>query len=187
MIKYGVIIADPPWKYSNSGVRANVEDQYKSTMVTSEICDLQIGRLAAKDALLLLWCTWPFMVEGLEVCNSWGFKYKTGFPYIKTVGFPRTDLFTGCQMKLQQGVGFWTLGCTEIVMICTRGNMKPPPPGKRPAGLISPNFGHSRKPDSLHDYAEIFDGPYLELFARRTRPGWDAWGNEVESSIKIAT
>lgn len=27
------------------------------------------------------------------------------------------------------------------------------------------------------------DGPYLELFARRRQPGWDVWGNEVESDI----
>jgi N6-adenosine-specific RNA methylase IME4 len=39
---------------------------------------------------------------------------------------------------------------------------------------------HSRKPDNMYNYIEeLLDGPYIELFARNTHPGWDSWGNET--------
>jgi N6-adenosine-specific RNA methylase IME4 len=38
---------------------------------------------------------------------------------------------------------------------------------------------HSRKPDEIYNLIErCSPGPYLELFARFSRPGWDQWGNE---------
>ena len=52
------------------------------------------------------------------------------------------------------------------------------------AGLLAERMQHSRKPDSLHDVAETMPGPRLELFARRARPGWTVWGNEVEANAK---
>jgi N6-adenosine-specific RNA methylase IME4 len=38
---------------------------------------------------------------------------------------------------------------------------------------------HSAKPDAFLDLVEQhFPGPYLEMFARRARFGWDYWGDE---------
>ena len=46
--------------------------------------------------------------------------------------------------------------------------------------VISPRREHSRKPDEMYTYIEqLLDGPYIELFARTTKEGWDNWGNEV--------
>jgi N6-adenosine-specific RNA methylase IME4 len=45
---------------------------------------------------------------------------------------------------------------------------------------------HSAKPPAFFDMVEaVSPGPRLELFARERRPGWAAWGNEVESDIDI--
>jgi N6-adenosine-specific RNA methylase IME4 len=74
-------------------------------------------------------------------------------------------------------------GCSEFVLIGRRGNVSPP--AGDVVGLLSENFGHSRKPDSLHEYAELLPGPYLEMFARRPRAGWDVWGNQVAGSITL--
>jgi hypothetical protein len=38
---------------------------------------------------------------------------------------------------------------------------------------------HSKKPDGFLDMVEqVSPGPYVELFARRARFGWDYWGDE---------
>jgi N6-adenosine-specific RNA methylase IME4 len=48
-------------------------------------------------------------------------------------------------------------------------------------GIIEPRREHSRKPDCIHERIErLVAGPYVELFARQRRPGWDCWGNEVD-------
>ena len=52
-------------------------------------------------------------------------------------------------------------------------------------GLLSERFQHSRKPNNIYAYCEQFPGPYLEMFARRTWPGWDVWGNEVDCDVEL--
>jgi N6-adenosine-specific RNA methylase IME4 len=182
MKKYRIIIADPPWNYSNSSARGAAENHYP-TMKVDEICNLPVEKVAHNDSILLLWCTWPQLKKGLQVVESWGFEYITGFPWIKIVGEPRIDLWGELQIKPQYGVGFWVRGCSEIIMIGKRGNVSPETGNF--VGLLSENFGHSRKPDNLHDFAETMQGPYLEMFARRSRDGWDVFGNEAENSIKF--
>jgi MT-A70 len=45
---------------------------------------------------------------------------------------------------------------------------------------------HSQKPEkSYQDIELVSHGPYLEMFCRNSRPGWDAWGNEVVSDVEI--
>ena len=106
-------------------------------------------------------------------------------PWIKLVGIPTTDLFGEIVMRAYPGQGWWIRGVSELLLIATRGSAKPP--NKVPIGIISDRFRHSQKPTNAHEYAQLFPGPYLELFARRPHPGWDVWGNEVKSDIEIVT
>jgi hypothetical protein len=47
---------------------------------------------------------------------------------------------------------------------------------------------HSAKPGNFITMVEeVSPGPYLEMFARENRPGWDAWGNECESIVLTPT
>lgn len=154
-------------------------------MPLATISELPVARLAADDSVLLLWATWPQMTEALTVMAAWGFQYVTGFPWIKILGEPRRDLFGELRIKPQYGIGFWVRGCSEPLLIGRRGQAKPPSNGW--VGLLSENLQHSRKPDALYDYAESLPGPYLELFARRRRAGWDSWGNEVAATVEVAT
>jgi len=182
MKQYGVILADPPWDYANSGCRGAAENQYP-TMTEKEIAALPIFDFALPNCVLLLWATWPKLDEAcLPVLKAWGFEYITGFPWLKITEVS-TDLDGQIQVSVPYGVGFWVRGETEPILIGRRGKPKPPPNGF--VGLLSLNLRHSRKPDSIYDYAEAMPGPYLELFARRARPGWDVWGNEVESTIDL--
>lgn len=179
--QYGVIYADPPWAYNNSGCRGAAANQY-STMGDSDIYDMPITDIAAADSVLLLWTTWPKLSEGITLCQAWGFEYVTGMPWVKVNSVANT-LFGDIEIKSPYGIGFWVRGCTEPILIGRRGNARPPT--KDFIGLLSPNMFHSRKPDSIYEYAESLPGPYVELFARRAREGWDVFGNQVEGSIAI--
>ena len=186
MASYGVILADPPWAYrigGRAGIQGTADRQY-STMTDADICELPVGDLALPNSVLLLWCTWPKLREGLAVVEAWGFEYLTTIPWVKITSL-QTDMFDGePRIEVPYGVGFWARGASEPLFVCKRG--KPTHPRIDPIGLLSPNLYHSRKPDSVYEYAESLDGPYCELFARRTREGWDSWGNEIESTLEIA-
>jgi len=181
--RYRVIIADPPWRYGGAGPTFEAADHQYPTMTPSEIKALPVKQLAADDSVLLLWATWPQLAVALEVMAAWGFEYVTGFPWVKVVGPPQQTLWGDWIYKPVYGLGFWVRGCSEAVLVGRRGNVSPPAGDF--VGILSENFGHSRKPDNLYEYAEQFPGPYLELFARRKRPGWDVWGNEVESTVEL--
>jgi N6-adenosine-specific RNA methylase IME4 len=184
MTGYRVLLADPPWRYRNGG-RGAARNHY-ADMTTEAICALPVPDIVADDAVLYLWSTNPMLPDALRVLTAWGFRFKTKFTWLKTLGAPAVDLFGEVRVKPAMGGGFWVRGCSEDVLIATRGKPTPPPPAARLLGLLAPaNVQHSRKPDSIYELCERHSGPYLELFARRRRPGWDAWGNEVEGSISL--
>lgn len=179
--KYGVILADPPWSYDVNR-RGGAANHY-STMSIDDICNMQVSEKANADCVLLMWCTWPMLKKGLRVMESWGFEYVTGMPWIK-VSTIHKDLFNGeIWVKPRWGTGFWFRGASEFVMVGRIGN--PRKPAAPPVGLLSNTTLHSKKVNNMHEYAQMLDGPYLELFARRTMPGWDVFGNEVKDSIEL--
>lgn len=158
--KYSVIYADPPWQYSNSGFTTSAANQYQ-TMSTQEICDLPISELANDNAVLFLWTTSPMLEDALRVCKAWGFEYKTNFVWVK-------NHHTG---------GFYCYGQHELLFIATKGSMLPNANGLRSSVINAPRREHSRKPDEVYDIIEaMYEGPYIELFARTKREGWAGWG-----------
>jgi N6-adenosine-specific RNA methylase IME4 len=177
---YRAICADPPWRfatYSAKGKGRSAEAHY-DCLDLDQIKALPVGAWAAPDCALLLWATDPLLPRALEVMTAWGFTYKTvGFYWVKTnrsaspIWLQARDLFTG--------LGFWTRANPEICLLGTRGR-----PVRRACDVakvvISPRREHSRKPDEVYDrIRRLVDGPYLELFARGGRPGWDAWGDQA--------
>lgn len=169
---YGVIIADPPWEYRVTKGQGIAEDQY-STMNMSDLKAMPVPELCADDCILFLWGTWPKLPEVVSLMAAWEFEYVTGLPWVKT------NKKNG---KLFYGIGYWVRGCSEYILIGRRGKVSPPRL-KGFMGILSPTFQHSRKPDSVHQIAEALPGPYLELFARRSRPGWTVFGNEIEEVL----
>ena len=178
--RYRVVYADPPWTFrtwSDRGKGRSAEAHY-DTLSLAQIAELPVARWAAPDCVLLLWATDPLLPRALEVIRAWGFTYKTvGFYWVKLqrgrdpLLFTRADLFTG--------LGFWTRANPEPCLLATRGK-----PRRRSGGVgklvVSPRREHSRKPDEVRARIEaLCEGPYLELFARETRPGWDAWGHQA--------
>lgn len=174
--RYGVIIADPPWAYRVSRMRGVAEEFY-TVMTDEDIAAMPVESLAADDCVLLLWATWPKLPIALDVMAAWSFDYVTGIPWVKTTSKSINDEMAS-DVTLSYGVGFWFRGVSEVMLLGRRG--KPTKPSLNFAGILSPSFKHSRKPDSVHQIAEAMPGPYLELFARRSRPGWTVFGNEIQ-------
>ncbi len=175
--RFGVIVADPPWQYSNSGVSGGVGDgQNYETMTIDELQAMPIPEIAADDSILFLWATFPQLPVAMSMFPAWGFEYVTGLTWVKTDGMGNPAY----------NIGFWSRGCSELILIGRKGKVKPPRK-QGFIGLISPSFQHSKKPDSIHDYAEHLPGPYLELFARRQRHGWVCFGNEIQFTLNLRT
>ena len=178
--KYQIIYADPPWRFrafSPKGNKRSAERHYR-TMSVDAIRALPVGDLAAADCILFLWVTMPCLLDGLSVLTSWGFTYKTAaFVWIKKNR--HSD-------SLFWGMGYWTRSNAEICLLATKGK-----PRRLSAAvhqvIVSPVEEHSRKPAEVRDRIVQLAGdiPRIELFARQKAPGWDAWGNEVESDISL--
>lgn len=169
---FNVIYADPAWQYNNTGLNGAAEHHY-GTMPVEDIYNLprNINLCVADDAVLFLWATNPLLLEALECVRRWGFAYKTNLVWVKT----ELD---------KPGVGWYVRGRHELLLIATRGSFTPldehlsPPIG---SVLEAPIQEHSRKPDAVYAIIErLYPGcNYVELFARRAREGWAAWGDEA--------
>jgi N6-adenosine-specific RNA methylase IME4 len=178
--KYGVIYADPPWSfknYSEKGTGRNPVAHY-ACMDLKQIAAMDIGQFAAKDCVLFLWAVDPLLPKAFELIEAWGFEYKTvAFYWAKTN--KRANLSALSANDFFTGLGYWTRANIEQCLLATRG--KPPRMAKDVRRLIvSPRREHSRKPDETYKRIErLAKGPYLELFSRQSRPGWDAAGEEL--------
>jgi N6-adenosine-specific RNA methylase IME4 len=188
---YQAILADPPWRFKTydnrevvtstvrrGGDRQQAAQHYRS-MPTEEIRALPVRELAAEDCCLFLWISWPMLLHALSVIEPWGFAYKTcAFAWTKAHA-GQVDLFRD-DITGQIGNGYWTRSNTEVCLLATRGHPKRIHKDVHQV-IIEPRREHSRKPDCVHGRIErLVAGPYVELFARQRRPGWDCWGAEVD-------
>lgn len=186
---YGVIYADPPWRYevwsgetavkrrSGSGTNVAAATHYE-TMSMEQLASLPVKSLAAENCVLIIWVTWPTLLQALDIIKTWGFAYKTSaFDWTKAHA-GQVELFQD-DLDGQMGMGYWTRANTEPCLLATRGKPKRLHADVRQA-IIAPRREHSRKPDGVHKRIErLVAGPYCELFARQQRQGWDVWGNET--------
>jgi len=160
--KFRTIYADPPWPFDDTATRGAAENHYP-TMSIAEISALPVHELAAKDAHLYLWTTNSHLHDAFHVVTAWGFEYKTLITWVKP----------------QIGLGHYFRGATEHILFCVRGGLPMVKVGER-NWFEAPRQEHSRKPELFYELIErCSPGPRVELFARKEREGWVAWGNEV--------
>ena len=179
-MKYRTIVADPPWDHSDgTGVTwGNGTSDTHTTVVPYEclsvedICDIPISLLAEKDAPLYLWTTNRYLRDAYYVTEAWGFTVTKPLVWCKEpMGF----------------MGRPYTSSVEFVLFARRGVLR----HKADAGRqwwVWPRGAHSAKPEAFLDIVEtVSPGPYLELFARRQRLGWDTWGNEALQHVEISS
>ena len=147
-------------------------------MYTADICNLPVKDIAADNCILFLWATFSKLPDAFDVIKAWGFNFKTvGFVWVKKNR--KSD-------GLHWGMGMWTRSNAEMCLIATKGR-----PVRIDCGvhqvIISPVEEHSKKPDEIRNRIIQLVGnlPRVELFARQVPPGWDVWGNQVDSTIVL--
>lgn len=175
--RFATVLADPPWQFVNRTGKMAPEHRRLSrygTMTLPEIEALPVAALAAEPAHLYLWVPNALLPEGLAVMQAWGFAYKSNIVWHKVRKDGGPD---------GRGVGFYFRNVTELLLFGVRGkNARTLAAGRRQVNFLATRKReHSRKPDEQYALIEACSpGPYLELFARGTRPGWATWGNQAD-------
>ena len=169
--KYGVILADPEWRfepYSRKTGMDRAADNHYPTSALADILTRDVPSIAAKDCVLFLWATAPMLPQALDVMDYWGFTYKSQFVWVKD----------------KIGTGYWSRNQHELLLIGADGNIPAPAPGTQWGSVINARRRkHSEKPEAVYELIEDYfpNLPKIELNCRgKPREGWDAWGNEAE-------
>jgi N6-adenosine-specific RNA methylase IME4 len=175
--RYATIVADPPWDVMagplngregfGDATGASRPLAYPS-MTVAEIEALPVAGVAANDAHLYLWTTNGYLPAAFSVAKAWGFQYSTTLVWAKRV--------------MGGGLGGAFGISTEFVLFCRRGRLQEQRKIKgtwfewpRRYDLRGKPM-HSRKPAAFLDMVEqVSPGPYLAMFARENRLGWDVY------------
>lgn len=179
-MRYKTIVADPPWPYEDGcvalgpghGVLRSRQPLPYQGMTVKDICELPVHRFADSDCRLFCWTTNRYLRDAFSVLDAWGFRYR------QTLVWHKTDT------NLRGSVA---PNSVEFLFVATKGS--PVRIGTMPSAVVATPHGrrHSQKPESWLDYVELVSpGPYLELFARRQRFGWDTWGNESFEHVELS-
>lgn len=189
---YGVVLADPPWSFKNWSDKGKnrqpdamvrqkgLAERHYATMPMNEIRALPVAEVAAKNCVLFLWAVDCMLPEALDVGRGWGFTFKTvAFTWAKTTA-SAARCAVDDDKAWHKSLGYWTRGNPEMCLLFTRGK------GNRRLSaavrqlIVAPRREHSRKPAETHErIGWLVPGPYLEMFGRQDRPGWDVWGNQI--------
>lgn len=177
---YKCLVVDPPWDQGKTGKRAVRPNQGTElsypTMTYDEIAAVPVASWAADDAFIWLWATnsksrssgKPILVQAFDLLDSWGFSYYTTITWNKATGpcpFGPYQITTEHCLFGYRGKCVFPKGCL----------------GKMKTTFDAPVTRHSEKPACLYrDILRYFDGPMLDVFARRRHSGFDAWGNEAD-------
>ena len=207
MTPFRVVVADPPWSFADSlpGPKRGASKHY-DTMSVDEIAGFELPPIA-DDAWLFLWRVASMTVEALWVARAWGFTPKSEIVWVKTLDDDPADTMYPIvaasresggivdvgtvaykaaerARRLRIGMGRSVRNAHESCLVCKRGR-----PERRHADVPSVIFAkrraHSEKPERFFTAVErLSDGPYLELFARRARPGWTTLGDELPQAAE---
>lgn len=170
--RYGVIVADPEWRfepYSRETGMDRAADNHYPTSVTEVIVARNVPGIAADDCVLFLWATVPMLEDAMVVLKAWGFKYRSHAVWD----------------KVHIGTGYWFRNRHELLLVGTKGDIPAPAMGDQFASVMTiARKEHSAKPEQFLEMIEQYypNLPKIELNRRGApRPGWDAWGNEAET------
>lgn len=176
--RYRTIVADPPWQVDQHAPAWGYKERRSGrrppydVMTVDAIERLPVEALADDDAHLYLWTINRHIEAAYGIARAWGFRPST--------------LLTWCKSPKGLGYGGAYVHTTEHVLFARRGRLAH-------KSRVDSTWWHwkrgrpSAKPEQFLDMVErVSPGPYLELFARRRRLGWDVWGDEVDSDVMVA-
>lgn len=189
-MKFGVIVSDPPWSFSDklamSDVKRSAEANY-GVMSAEDIVGMDVASVAADDAVLLLWCPASLLRVGMTAMRSYGFDLKQQWVWVKTAS--REDRLDSDNVPgdlgMAFGMGRLARGACEFALVGTRGKVYRHLKNRSQRNVfLAPNLKHSAKPECVQDALDTMfpDLDKLEIFARRQRFGWVCVGNECPNT-----
>ena len=175
MRPFRTVVADPPWMFGDRlpGKSRGAAKNY-GVMSVDDICALQLPPIA-DDAYLFLWRVSAMVEEAYRVVRAWGFIPKSEIVWEKLTK----------NGKAWFGMGRHVRASHETAIVAVRG--KP----ERKAANVRSRFAavagaHSEKPAAFYGLVEsLARGPYLELFARRSRAGWTCVGDQMPEPRRL--
>lgn len=187
--KFDIILADPPWHYNGklqfdkSSIGKERIDLSKNifistagfkypTLKISELMKLPVNEISKDDCILFMWTTNPHLAQAIGLGKAWGFEYRT-------VAFVWD--------KMNHNPGHYTLSYCELCLLFKRGRIPKPRGARNVKQLIrSRRKKHSEKPiEVIQGIERMFPSQErIELFARKTIPGWTAWGLDMMEKRK---
>ena len=177
--KYRTIVADPPWHYDRTGVTFEDASSGRfrgsgvpyATMTVDEIAALPVRALADSDAHLYLWTTQRYLRDAYRIAEAWGFTVSCALVW--------------CKRPTGWNVGGTFMSTVEFVLFGRRGSLKANT-RINSQWFEWPRGAHSAKPEAFIDMVEqVSPPPYVELFARRHRLGWDVWGDQSANTATM--
>lgn len=194
---YKCIAADPPWHFrartalqvGNWTSRRDAEKHYP-VMALENITAMPVKSVAAADEHLFIWTTGPCLRQTFDVIDAWGFRYSgVAFTWVKLKRSHDERQLCAlpiAERDLHVGLGLTTRKNAEFCLLARRGSARRVARDVREI-ILAPVREHSRKPDEFFARVERYcEGPRLELFARQRRPGWDAFGNQIDKFGEVA-
>lgn len=184
---YRCIMDDPAWAFRTysrpDAIPQRADADHYAAMSHEAMMALPVADVAAKDCALFMWVIGSHIPQAIAIAEAWGFRYVTDvFYWLKERlwNAGQLDLLTGDVPEPAISMGYWSRKQVEPVFLFTKGSPPRLSKGVRQV-IVAPRREHSRKPTEQYERIEaLCEGPYLEMFGRTARPGWDVWGNQTE-------
>jgi len=179
--KYTLLYSDPPWLYYGDPNKDQAAGKHYDCMASGDLKSMSVREIVAKRAVHIMWVTSTKVGQAVELLEAWGTPFRAIFQvWVKTRRDGTPIVGQGVRPSFTKATG-------ELMLIGSthpKGRTLPILTEAMEFFLFAPRPPeHSQKPEKARQNIEALFGtkiPRIELFARRTAPGWDSFGNEVE-------
>jgi N6-adenosine-specific RNA methylase IME4 len=138
----------------------------------------------SSNGILFMWATCPRLDFAIELGKKWAGNYRgVAFVWCKTTKAGELVKAQGVRPSIVKPTVEMVLAFSPIA----KGRPLPLHDESIVQTILAPKMEHSRKPDAVQECLERMypNATKLEMFARRTREGWDHWGNELPGGIHL--
>lgn len=176
---FDVILADPPWSYYGQQDKWTAAAKFYPTAPDEQIISLPMNEMLTKNGILFLWATSPRLDVAMECLKSWNLYFRgIAFVWVKSRKDGKPIGAQGIRPSIIKPTAEYVIAASKVA----KGRPQKLHNEAVPNVILAPKREHSQKPEAIQEYIEsMYPGTKrLEMFARASRPGWEAWGNEVD-------
>lgn len=176
---FDVVLADPPWSYYGQQDKWTAAAKFYPTAPDEQIAALPMHDLLSKNGILFLWATSPRLDVAMECLKSWKLYFRgMAFVWVKARKDGRPIGAQGIRPSIIKPTAEYVIAASKVA----KGRPLKLFNEGVPNVILAPKREHSQKPTEVQAHIESMypAARRLEMFARASRPGWEAWGNETD-------